>query len=413
MNRIIVFGGTFNPIHNAHLEIAKVASEKLGGCKVLFMPNGIAPHKETDFELMKHRVEMVKLAIQGYDNFEFCGIEVESPEVSYSSKSLTKLNEMYKGYDIFFLTGEDFLYTVQTWVNAEKIFDLATFVVFSRPKTSFADIGCATRNNPYHKIAELKKERKAKIIYLDDVNMDLSASFIRQKCKGSKKDRVGNKKYLPPKVYEYAVGHKLYNKESLEDLIESIERDVVVELSDYRAKHTLSVAEVARDLAILHGENPEKAYIAGLLHDIAKEYSDEEILFYLRKYNYPDDKYEVINLNHAMVSKLVAAEVYGITDEKILTAIEHHTFGTVGMTKLEMIVSLADVIEPRRNFKGEFKELMDIVREKAQVDIIDAYIYKLECLIKDFNRQGKEVEGSTLEIYNDLIKRKNMENNDK
>ncbi len=413
MEKIIVFGGTFNPIHNAHLEIAKVASEKLGGCKVLFMPNGIAPHKETDFDLMKHRVEMVKLAIEGYSNFEFCGIEVESSEVSYSLKSLTKINEIYKGYDIYFLTGEDFLYTVQTWANADGIFDLATFVVFSRPKTSFAEIGGVSKNNPYAKIAELEREKNALIIYLEDVNMDLSASFIRQKCKGSKKDRLSNKKFLPPKVYDYAVENNLYNKESLIDLIESIERDIVVELSDYRAKHTLSVAEVARDLAIIHGEVPEKAYIAGLLHDIAKEYSDEEILFYLTKYNLPTDKYDVINLNHALVSRLVAEEVYGITDPQILTAIEHHTFGTVGMTKLEMIVSLADVIEPRRNFKGEFKILMDTVREKAQVDIADAYIYKLECLIKDFDRHGKQVEGSTMEIYNDLIKRKFMENDDK
>ncbi len=407
MEKIIVFGGTFNPIHNAHLEIAKVASEKLGGCTVLFMPNGIAPHKETDFDLMKHRVEMVKLAIEDYDNFEFCGIEVESPEVSYSLKSLTKINEMYKGYDIYFLTGEDFLYTVQTWQNASGIFDLATFLVFSRPKTSFAEIGCVNKNNPLEKIAELEKEKNASLIYLEDVNMDLSASFIRQKCKGSKKDRTSNKKYLPPKVYEYAVANNLYNKESLDDLIESIERDVVVELSEYRAQHTLSVANVARELAKLHGEVPEKAYIAGLLHDIAKEYSDEEIVYYLEKYNLPIDKYEIINLNHALVSKLVAEEVYGITDIQILTAIEHHTFGTVGMTNLEMIVSLADVIEPRRDFKGEFKELMDIVREKAQIDIVDAYIYKLECLIKDFDRQGKEVEGSTMEIYNDLIRRKN------
>ncbi len=413
MEKIIVFGGTFNPIHNAHLEIAKVASEKLGGCKVLFMPNGIAPHKETDFDLMRHRVEMVKLAIEGYSNFEFCGIEVESPEVSYSLKSLTKINEIYKDYDIYFLTGEDFLYTVQTWANADGIFELATFLVFSRPKSSFAEIGGTSKNNPYEKIDELEIEKNASIIYLEDVNMDLSASFIRQKCKGSKKDRESNKKYLPPKVYEYAMTNKLYNQESLNDLIESIERDIVVELSDYRAKHTLSVAEVARDLAETHGEIPEKAYIAGLLHDIAKEYSDEEILFYLEKYNLPTDKYDVINLNHAMVSKLVAEDVYGIEDAQILTAIEHHTFGTVGMSKLEMIVSLADVIEPRRDFKGEFKTLMDIVREKAQVDIVDAYIFKLECLIKDFNRQGKEVEGSTLEIYNDLINRKKMENNDK
>ncbi len=406
MSKIIIFGGTFNPIHNAHLEIAKIASEKLGGAKVLFMPNGIAPHKETDLELMKHRAEMVKLAIEGYENFEFSGLEVESKEVSYTIYSLKKLNEMYSDYEIYFLTGEDFLYTVELWQNAKGIFDLATYIVFSRPKTSFAQSLNLSTNKPLEKIEELKERFGARILYLDSVNMDLSASNIRLKFQGSKKDRQEIKEMIPLSVYEYAKNNHVYETEDISYLIESIERDVVVQLSDYRASHTISVAETARKLALLHGEDPDKAYLAGLLHDIAKEYSDEETISYLEQRGIPTDKYSDINLNHAMVSKIVAEEIYGVTDPKVLTAIEHHTFGTVGMTKLEMIVSLADVIEPKRNFKGEFKELMDVVREKANVDIVDAYMYKLECLMKDFERRGKKIEPNTINIYNDLKRRK-------
>ncbi len=406
MDKIIVFGGTFNPIHNAHLEIAKIASEILDGAKVLFMPNGIAPHKDTDRLLMKHRAEMVKLAIEGYNNFEYSGLEVQSEEVSYTIISLRKIKEMYKDAEIYFLTGEDFLYTVEYWENAMGIFDLAKYIVFSRPKTSFALSLNASTNKPIEKIEELKIRFNAEIIYLDTVNMDISASYIRHKFKGSKKDRKEIKKLMPLKVYEYANDNHVYESEDISYLIESIERDVVVQLSDYRASHTISVAQTAKELALLHGEDPDKAYMAGLLHDIAKEYSDKEIVSYLKHRGLPTDKYEAINLNHAMVSKIVAEEIYGIIDPKILTAIEHHTFGTVGMTKLEMIVSLADVIEPKRNFKGEFKELMDIVREKAKIDVIDAYMYKLECLMKDFERRGKKIEPDTINIYNDLKRRK-------
>ncbi len=405
MNKIIVFGGTFNPIHNAHLEIAKVASEQLGGVKVLFMPNGIAPHKETDLTLMHHRAEMVKLAIEGYENFEYCGLEVDSSEVSFTIYSLTRLKEIYKDYEIYFLTGEDFLYTVEYWENAKGIFDLATYIVFSRPKTSFAQSFNISTNKPLEKIEELKIRFDARIHYLDSVNLDLSASYISLKFKVSKKDRQEIKNMIPLSVYEYAKNNHVYETEDISYLIESIERDVVVQLSDYRASHTLSVADTAKKLALLHGEDQDKAYLAGLLHDIAKEYSDEEMVSYLEQRGLPTDKYEVINLNHAMVSKIVAEEIYGVTDPKVLTAIEHHTFGTVGMTKLEMIVSLADVIEPKRNFKGEFKELMDIVREKAKVDVVDAYMYKLECLMRDFERIGKKIDPNTTNIYNDLKRR--------
>ncbi len=406
MSKIIVFGGTFNPIHNAHLEIAKKASEKLGGAKVIFMPNGIAPHKETDITLMNHRAEMVKLAIEGYDNFEYSGLEVDSDEVSYTIYSLGKLKKLHVDADLYFLTGEDFLYTVEEWENAKGIFDLATYIVFSRPKTSFAQSYNVSTNKPLEKIQELKELYDAKILYLDSVNMDLSASNIRLKFKGSKKDREEIKNMIPLSVYEYAKNNHVYESDDISYLIESIERDVVVQLSNYRANHTLSVAETAKKLALLHGEDPDKAYLAGLLHDIAKEYSDEETISYLQQRGLPTDKFEIINLNHAMVSKIVAEEIYGVTDPKVLTAIEHHTFGTVGMSKLEMIVSLADVIEPKRNFKGEFKELMDVVREKANVDIFDAYMYKLECLMKDFERRGKKIEPNTINIYNDLKRRK-------
>ncbi len=406
MEKIIIFGGTFNPIHNAHLEIAKVASEKLGGAKVLFMPNGLAPHKEVDLDLMKHRAEMVKLAICDYDNFEYLGLEMESGEISYSLDSLKKINEIYKGYDIYSLTGEDFLYSVESWENAEGLFDLATFVVFSRPNTSFANNLTDAKNDPYEKIKELEQTKNAKIIYLDDVNMDLSASYIRLKYKGSKKDRQEVKKHLPKKVYDYIIENNIYDTDDDTYLIESIKKDVVVQLSDKRAEHTLSVAETAENLAKIHGEDTEKAYLAGLLHDIAKEFSDEKMIQLLDERGLPTDKYEFINLNHALMSKIMAEEIYGITDEVVLSAIENHTFGKIGMTDFEMIVSLADLVEPKRNFKGKFKETVDIIREKANDSILDAYIFKLESLIKDFEKLGKNIEPNTINIYDDLKRRK-------
>lgn len=405
MEKIIVFGGTFNPIHNAHLEIAKVASEKLGGVKVLFMPNGLAPHKETDLDLMHHRVEMVKLAIENESEFEYFGLEVDSEEICYSFNSLTKIKKIFPNKDIYFLTGEDFLYTVQEWENAEGLFDLATFIVFSRPLESFNNSLTCTKNNPHSKIKELEETDNAKILYLDDVNIDLSASYVRLMFKGSKKDRDKIRDKIPKRVYEYIRENKLYKTDDYTFLIQSIERDLVVQLSAKRAKHTISVANEARRLAVLHNENGDKAYLAGLLHDIAKEFPDEKLISLLDEKGYPTNKYEDINLNHALASRIIANEVYGVEDEEVLFAIENHTFGRVGMSKLEMIVSIADVIEPERKFKGLFKENIDKVKELAENSILDAYIFKLESLITDFKKQNKTIDPNTILIYEDLLRK--------
>lgn len=405
MEKIIIFGGTFNPIHNAHLEIARVASEKLGGVRVLIMPNGKAPHKETDLDLMEHRVNMVKLAIEDYENFEYFGLEVESGRISYSLDSLKEINKIFKGYDIYSLTGEDFLYTVEDWENSEGLFDLATFIVFSRPENSFATNLTSKNNSPYTKIKELADTKNADIIYLQNVNMDLSASYIRKKFKGNKKDIEEVQSLLPKKVYDYILENDIYKEINYFYLIESIKKDIRVQLSKKRATHTLSVAETARELAVIHGENEDKVYVAALLHDIAKEFSDEKMIALLEENNLPTNKFENINLNHGTASKIISKKVYGIKEKKILRAIENHTFGRVGMTKFEMIVALADFIEPERNFKGRYKESADAIRKLAKTDILGAYLLKLDSLISEFEIRGKAIEPNTINVYNDLIRR--------
>ena len=130
---LCVFQGTFNPIHKAHLKMAHYALDTYNFDKILFIPAYIPPHKESDTKLAKHRLEMVKLAIQDTDRFEVSDIEYKSERPSYTY--LTAL-ELYKNFDIEgkinFIIGIDAINQIDSWYEAEKLKKMLKFIVFPR-----------------------------------------------------------------------------------------------------------------------------------------------------------------------------------------------------------------------------------------------------------------------------------------
>lgn len=135
MKRIGLMGGTFDPIHLAHTEIAKSAMEQYGLDKVIFMTSGNPPHKSdktvTD-ALVRH--EMVKLAIDGIHGFLASDYEVKKTEPSYSVNTLKWLKNEYNGAEIFFLLGEDSLDYIEKWYHPRELLSLCTVLVY--PRTS-------------------------------------------------------------------------------------------------------------------------------------------------------------------------------------------------------------------------------------------------------------------------------------
>ncbi len=117
-----VLGGTFDPIHLGHLIIAEQARLKLDLDKVLFVPAG-QPWLKSDRDITpaRHRVEMVRLAIEGKPYFELCTLEVERPGPSYSVDTLTTLSRQMEGHSIFFLLGWDSLAELPRWKEPERL----------------------------------------------------------------------------------------------------------------------------------------------------------------------------------------------------------------------------------------------------------------------------------------------------
>lgn len=133
MQKIAIFGGTFNPIHNGHLHLAKRFNEKIRFDRVIFIPTKAPTHKgEEQLADAVHRLNMCKLAVKG-TNYEVSDMEVNRATPSYTVFTLEELKKQFPNDELFFITGEDMFLTLLTWNNPERIFQLAT--ICSAPRS--------------------------------------------------------------------------------------------------------------------------------------------------------------------------------------------------------------------------------------------------------------------------------------
>jgi predicted HD superfamily hydrolase involved in NAD metabolism len=138
---------------------------------------------------------------------------------------------------------------------------------------------------------------------------------------------------------------------------------------EHRYMHCVRVAGMAQMLAQLHGADPEKARLAGMLHDLARLYPDERLLRESEEHGIPVDAYarEHPVVLHAPLSAALARSLFGVDDPQMLSAISKHTLGDSQMSTLDYILYLADSLEPGRDFK-EREELAAL----AETDLREA-----------------------------------------
>lgn len=174
-------------------------------------------------------------------------------------------------------------------------------------------------------------------------------------------------------------------------------------LDDYRFQHSLNVAESARELALRYGGDANKAYTAGLLHDVMKNASEEEQLGVLSEAGIELMPVERANkkLWHAMAGAAYVKFVMGINDREIIKAVRYHTTGRADMTLLEKIVYLADYISAERNYSG-----VDDMRELCKTDMDSAIKYALVFGIPDLVSKGQVIHPDSIDLYNEVIMKK-------
>ncbi len=197
MKKYGIMGGTFNPIHLAHLYIAYEAKERLNLDKVIFLPTGNPPHKKDQNIIdSESRYKMVEKAIENYEGFVIDDYEISKEGYSYTYETLKHFNE--DGVEIYFITGGDSLMDIEKWRNTKEVLTECNFVVFNR--------GQFTKEILLKQKEKLDSKYGSNIIVLDVVDMDISSSIIREKLRNRKRVDF----FLPQDIINYIEQNDLY-----------------------------------------------------------------------------------------------------------------------------------------------------------------------------------------------------------
>ena len=192
-----IMGGTFNPIHNGHLLLAKNTCVKFNLDQILVMPSRCPPHKKgQDILDVNHRCEMVKLAIENEPKLIFSDIEIKRDGYTYTADTLTEIKDLYN--EINFIIGEDSLFNIQIWYHPEIMMKLATLVVAKRDDHQ--------NNEFYDQIKYLEDKYNAHIKVLSNFDSPISSSQIRSNVLNG----VSIKDMVPTSVEDYIINNKLY-----------------------------------------------------------------------------------------------------------------------------------------------------------------------------------------------------------
>lgn len=363
--KIGILGGTFDPIHNAHIEIAKEALKQFELDKVMIMPTSNPPHKDKNRITGNfHRANMIRLAIKDIDGIEFSDFELNKNDVTYTADTLCMLKELHPENQYYFIVGSDSIASFMSWYRPDVILKYAILLAVKRDDETSLLMD--------EKIKEINNKYNTSVGIIHMKSMAVSSSFIRVNDYSYIKDMI------PETVYKYIVENKLYSDDNVNVAwsINKITEDLRDTLKPQRFKHTLGVADTAKEMAETFNVNPNKAYFAGMLHDCAKNLSDVELLKICRENNIEISECEVKSpyLLHGKVGAHIAKSKYGITDKEILSAIVWHTTGKPDMTDLEKIVFSADYIEPGRYKQPNLKFLRELAHK--DLDLLTFNILK-------------------------------------
>lgn len=319
MEKIVLFGGTFDPVHNAHLRIARFASLKLNA-DVVFIPAKNPRWKQPKANITD-RYNMLRIALkkEGTGSVYISDYEIKSNDkINYAIDTIKYFKKKFKNREICLLIGADQVASFHDWKDANEIARLAKIIYVSRP-----DVTLSNEN--------INKFHMESLVYSGSGS--ISSSDIR------------SLKQLdtPLEVLNYIEKNELYYIKTLKERY----------YSSKRLAHAISVARLAYEIATNnHREEASVCYIAGLLHDIGKKIPESRAREIMEK---EFKKYVAMVppiLYHQFVGAYIARTEFNITDERIIDAIMYHATGKAHMTPIGKIVYAADKIDPLRDYNS-------------------------------------------------------------
>jgi len=308
MGTIGIFGGTFNPPHLGHLAAARFFAQHVD--KLIIVPAGQAPLKHAACVSGQVRTELCRLTFP----FPVSDLEATQSGTSYTINILQTLQAQHPQARLFLLIGTDQLTQFTRWRAWEEILRLCTV--------------CALQRDD----APLKTDLPIRLLP-GFTPLHISSTRLR----GMLAQGHNVSSYLTPAAYEHIKTNGLYTEP---------------DLPAQRLHHSRCVAESADALALQYGADPAKARFAGLWHDCAKSLTLEQQVELCAQANMPLRTADLAapKVCHAFAGAAYLAVHLGITDEELLSAVRWHTTGRAGMTLMDKIIRVADLISADRNY---------------------------------------------------------------
>lgn len=395
--RIGIMGGTFDPIHYGHLAAAHAAMEQLDLDEIMFLPAG-TPAFKRDREITdgETRFEMCCAAVDNVPEFSVNVMEVMRPGVTYTADTLRQLSRSkHPSLEYVFIMGADSASTLLRWNDQEALRTMASYAVVTR----------STQQVPTETLKELR-DAGFKVETIETQTPLISSTEIRRRV------MVGEdiSRLVPPEVERIIVARSLYlglddSENPLSDaFFEARKADLKERVNEHRYQHSLGVADTAARLAEIYGANVRKARLAGILHDWDKGYDDKGIRQRADELGMtvdPQVYYALPRVLHAHTAPVAIKRLFPQVPEDVLTAMDRHTVAAENMLDLDMVVYIADALEPGRSF-----ERADAMREKIGVVSLEELFFDVyEYWIMHMMERKMQLHPNTVGIWNYYVRR--------
>ena len=357
MRKLGILGGTFDPIHEGHMALARAALRQGGVDQVVLLPMARPAHREADAS-GADRMAMCRLAVQEEEKLLVSQAGMASG-IRFTQDTLSPLRKEFPHAQFTLIIGADKLPSLPYWYEADKLFAQCDFLCFSRSGVATAEA------------FEKARAAGARVTLLPEFHTPYSASMIRTQT-AQYQDAPG----LNRQVLCYMAEHGLYQPDFIPKLKGM--------MNPHRFQHTLGVRKEAVRLASLHGLPVQRAALAGLLHDCAKGMNLKDMQTIAREHQLADNEEVMAStaLLHAPVGAYLAQMEFGIRDADVLNAIRSHTVGRVGMSKLEMCIFIADATEEGREEYDGLKELRRLADLSLHVAVYRSLQLTQEYILK-------------------------------
>ena len=388
--KIGILGGSFNPIHNGHLDMARSARDALKLDQVILMVDRFPPHKElAQGANSEQRFKMAQLSCEGESGFQVSDWELNQSGTSYTALTLTHLAEEHPHDELYFIMGSDMLRSLTTWYHPDIVCEKAHLVCICRAGQDGGEAAAAE---------EVKRLYNVHVTLLPPVQ-ELSSTEVRSRLAAGRPISG----LVPASVEWYIYEQALYVGEQLVTLTAEMQEV----LKPHRFSHVIGVELTAVQLAENLGEDGQKARLAALLHDCAK-YLPISAQTELAKRDGSDlDPNIFAQILHAPAGVTLARERYGVTDEKVLKAIRFHTTGSEDMSLLDEIIWAADLIEPGRDYPAVDKHRKLLLTPRDQISFEKALILVFTDNICYIQSRGQALHPAALRAKESLMRKIN------